>query len=49
MSVIPCKKNDKLRKQIIEFAETLKTEAHLLGNHGLSESESIRAAFSEAQ
>jgi hypothetical protein len=39
MSVIPCKKNIDLRKQIEKYAETLKTEAHKLGNHGLSEAD----------
>ena len=39
MSVIPCEQNRQLRHQIEAYAETLKTEAHSLGNHGLSESE----------
>ena len=39
MSVIPCQRSDKLRKQIVEFAETLKTEAHTLGEHGIDEKE----------
>jgi hypothetical protein len=39
MSVIPCEQNSKLRKKIEEFAETLKTESHTLGEHGLSEQE----------
>ena len=39
MSVIPCRQNARLRSQIIEYAETLKIEAHLLGDHGLSEAE----------
>jgi hypothetical protein len=37
MSVIPCSQNKNLVKLIEEYAETLKTEAHLLGNHGLDE------------
>lgn len=37
MSIIPCEQNVKLRDQIEEFAETLKVEAHKLGNHGLDE------------
>jgi hypothetical protein len=37
MSVIPCEKNALLTRKINEFAETLKTEAHTLGNHGMSE------------
>lgn len=36
-AIIPCEKNVKLRKMIKEYAETLKTEAHKLGTHGLDE------------
>ena len=39
MSVIPCKQNKDLRKKILDFAETLKTESHKLGDHGLDENE----------
>lgn len=39
MSVIPCCANPELTQQIEEFAETLKTEAYRLGDHGLSEEE----------
>jgi hypothetical protein len=39
MSIIPCEQNEELRKKIKEYSETLKTEAHKLGDHGLSESE----------
>lgn len=39
MSIIPCKQNAELRKQIEEYSETLKIEAYKLGDHGLSESE----------
>lgn len=39
MSELPCKQNKELRKKILEFAEVLKTEAHNLGDHGLSESD----------
>ncbi len=39
MSVIPCEQNKQLRKKIKDFAETLKTESHTLGDHGLDESE----------
>ena len=39
MSVIPCEQNAGLRGQIECFAEVLKTQAHLLGNHGLDEKE----------
>lgn len=34
---IPCTENKELRAQIVELAEVLKTQAHLLGDHGLSE------------
>lgn len=37
MSIIPCEQNRGLRDQIERFAETLKTEAHKLGDHGLDE------------
>ena len=39
MSVIPCRKNQELRRLIERYAETLKVEAHKLGGHGLSEEE----------
>jgi hypothetical protein len=39
MSVIPCHQNENLSEQIDAFAEVLKTEAHTLGNHGLSEND----------
>lgn len=39
MRVIPCQKNEALEKLIWDYAETLKTHAHLLGNHGLTEEE----------
>lgn len=39
MSVIPCEQNAGLRDQIEKFAEALKTQAHLLGDHGLDEKE----------
>ncbi len=39
MSVILCKQNKELRQKIESFAETLKTESHILGNHGLTERE----------
>ena len=39
MTVIPCKQNASLREKIKKYAETLKVEAHLLGDHGLSEAE----------
>lgn len=39
MSVIPCEKNAALREKIEAYAETLKEEAHKLGEHGLHEKE----------
>lgn len=39
MTIIPCQQNAALRDQIEEFAEILKTDAHRLGDHGLSEAE----------
>jgi hypothetical protein len=39
MSVIPCEQNENLHKLILDYAETLKTEAHKLGSHGLTEDE----------
>lgn len=39
MSVIPCSANAELTIRIREFAEVLKTQAHLLGAHGLDEQE----------
>ncbi len=39
MSVIPCQHSEKLRKQIVELAEALRTEAHTLGDHGIDEKE----------
>ena len=39
MSVIPCQKNSVLEKLIRDYAEALKTEAHKLGTHGLTEKE----------
>jgi hypothetical protein len=39
MSVIPCQQNAHLHRLIEQFAETLKTESHFLGQHGLSEEE----------
>ena len=39
MSVIPCDRNDDLRRLILEYSEVLKTEAHKLGTHGLGEKE----------
>jgi len=39
MNILPCCQNEGLRKLIEEYADTLKTEAHSLGTHGLSEEE----------
>ncbi|MFC3068818.1 hypothetical protein [Phenylobacterium soli] len=37
MSVIPCEQDPRLRAEIDRFAEALRTQAHLLGDHGLDE------------
>jgi hypothetical protein len=39
MNIIPCEQNAELRKKIEEFSDTLKSEAHKLGAHGLDETE----------
>lgn len=39
MSIIQCKQNSKLRKLIEDYSESLKTEAHRIGTHGLDENE----------
>ena len=39
MSVVPCKKNEDLSQKIKDFAKTLKTESHTLGDYGLDEKE----------
>jgi hypothetical protein len=39
MSVLPCEKDAKLEVKIREFAETLKTQSHQIGEHGLTEQE----------
>ena len=39
MSVIPCQRSNRLRRQIVEFSETLRTQAHTLSEHGLGEQE----------
>jgi hypothetical protein len=39
MTIIPCEQNRQLREKIEQFAETLKVEAHKLGDHGLDEQE----------
>lgn len=39
MSIIPCEQNASLRKLIEEYSESLKTEAHKIGAHGLTEHE----------
>lgn len=37
MKVIPCERNVALKREVEAFAEVLRTEAHTLGAHGLSE------------
>ncbi|GGB65680.1 hypothetical protein [Henriciella pelagia] len=45
MKIIPCQRNASLKEQIEEFAEVLKTQAHTLGSHGLSEDEFYRSGL----
>jgi hypothetical protein len=39
MSIIPCSKNENLRKIIRDYVEVLKTDAHQIGEHGLGDKE----------
>lgn len=39
MSIIPCEQNKVLRKLIEDYSDRLKTEAHKIGEHGLTEAE----------
>lgn len=39
MTIIPCQNNSELKEKIEEFAEILRTQAHTLEGHGLSEDE----------
>ncbi len=43
--VIPCSANVALQEKIDRFADTLKTEAHKLGDHGLSEDDFYRSGL----
>lgn len=45
MSVIPCERNKGLQQQIAAFAEVLKTQAHTLGDHGLTQSDFYRSGL----
>ena len=45
MAIIPCEQNSDLRRRIREFAETLRSEAHLIGNHGLSKEDFYRSGL----
>lgn len=45
MSSIPCGVNAALQTQIRDFSEVLKTQAHTLGNHGLSERDFYDGVF----
>ena len=45
MSVIPCQRNKDLRESIDRFADTLKTQAHTLGDHGLGEHDFYRSGL----
>jgi hypothetical protein len=43
VSVVPCSLNTDLQRLIHDYAETLRTEAHRLGTHGLSENDFYRS------
>jgi hypothetical protein len=45
VSVIPCEQDPQLRAEIDRFAEVLKTQAHTLGEHGLSEADFYQSAI----
>ena len=46
-ATIPCRQNADLEKQIREFSEVLKTAAHTLGAHGLSEADFYQSGIFE--
>lgn len=48
MSVVPCQKNRNLEKLVLDYVEVLKTEAHNLGSHGLTEQEFYRSGLFRA-
>jgi len=48
MSIIPCQQNQQLQRLVKEYAEVLRTEAHRLGNHGLTEDEFYTGLFRSA-
>jgi hypothetical protein len=39
LSVVPCQRNLQFTREVLEFAEVLKRDAHLLGSHGMSQRE----------
>ena len=45
--VTPCEPNAEIKLQIEKFAEELKTQAHLLGTHGLSEADFYESGLFE--
>ena len=45
MSVIPCEKNLELQERVRDFADTLKAQAHTLGDYGLSEEDFYANVF----
>src|SRR5665213_1519165 len=45
--VIPCEKNPALEKQIEEFAEAIRVQAHNIGAHGMMETEFYRSGLLE--
>lgn len=45
MSIIPCSTNPQLQKLIKNYVEALKTQAHKLGDHGLSEDQFYKSGL----
>lgn len=48
MNVVPCGQDAGFRRRVEEFAEALRSEAHRLGDHGLSEDEFHRSGLFRA-
>lgn len=46
-AVIPCERNTDLEKRIEEFAESLKTDSHTIGDHGLNEADFYQSGIFE--
>lgn len=46
-AVIPCERNTSLEQQIEDYAESLRTEGHTIGDHGLEEDDFYRSGILE--